>query len=713
MNQQFRPTRLATQLMAAGVLIVAAPAFAQGANQEVTVTATKVATPASKTPIALTVADGEAMKSAGVTDARGLTELAPNVQIAAESGKLQIAIRGVTSLDMSEKGDPSTAFNVDGAYVPRPEAQIGSFLDLERVEVLRGPQGTLYGRNATGGAINLITAKPDPKRFGGKALVDVGNYGARRTEFVLNAPVNQTLALRAAVATSKRDTYQNPGANTVPLENEDNVAARLHALFTISKDTSLLLTAEHSKVGGNGGSPLPATNFFTGTPIANGNNLANPVYVDRGTTAQLTQTKPFVNATNHLNNTADTLRAEYKTNLGAVDLTYVGAYGESKTDQSDNGTYFGNPFYSDIKGNTKSQQHELRLNSASAGPLRWVAGVYAFNEEISRNTIYYTKTPGPLITVPFKPVVENDSKAVFGQATYSMTPATRLVLGLRGTRDEKTGSDPLGGSVTGPGFSNAKASSSKTNYKLGVDHDLSAAVMAYGSLSTGYKAGGFNENRTGSGYKPETLTAAEVGIKGRFFNNALRLNASAFNYDYKDMQLTSVVCTGDTAASCGSLTTNAARSTIRGLELEGGWSLNKTQQLNFSLGYTDATFDSYKPTTTENWSGKQLDRAPKTGVGLGFTQQLPMADGSQWSLYAGTRYNSGYYISDFAAAVRYKQPSFTKSDLRVTYTPASDKYYVQAYVKNVENKVTIESRVPGSFFTGAPRTFGVRVGANF
>ena len=223
---------LAQSLFAAGYLSAAGAALAQtddlqtaaapaakskGIN-EVIITAQKVAQPASKTPVALSVMSGEDLKDAGVTDARSMAEMLPNVEISKESGMLQVAIRGVTSLDMTEKGDPSAAFHIDGAYVPRYEAQTAAFFDLDRIEVLRGPQGTLYGRNATAGAINLITNKPSNK-LEGSVGIDIGNYNTRRIDGMINVPISAMWALRAAVNAQKHDTYLNPGPNKVPLCN--------------------------------------------------------------------------------------------------------------------------------------------------------------------------------------------------------------------------------------------------------------------------------------------------------------------------------------------------------------------------------------------------------------------------------------------------------------------------------------------------------------
>ena len=178
---------------------------------EVILTAQKIAQPASKTPLALSVLSGEDLKNAGTVDPRAWAESLPGVEIAQESGMLQVSIR-VTSLDMTEKGDPSAAFHVDGAYVPRHEAQAAAFFDLDRIEVLRGPQGTLYGRNAAAGAINLITNKPT-RKLEGKAGMELGNYGTRRYDAVLNVPLGETWAMRAPTPPSASVTRAGGGAS--------------------------------------------------------------------------------------------------------------------------------------------------------------------------------------------------------------------------------------------------------------------------------------------------------------------------------------------------------------------------------------------------------------------------------------------------------------------------------------------------------------------
>ncbi|MBQ0960908.1 TonB-dependent receptor [Ideonella sp. 4Y11] len=745
MSQQ-QLTPLNQVLLAAGLVAASLPGWAQDANapaapaerkpvgvQEVIVTATKVATPASKTPLALTVVSGDDLKAAGVTEARNLEEVTPNLQMAQESGKLQIAIRGVTSLDMTEKGDPSAAFNVDGAYIARYEAQTGAFMDLERIEVLRGPQGTLYGRNATAGAINLITNKPG-RTLGGRIEGEFGNYGARRVEGMINVPINDILSMRAVVQKSQRDATIDPGTNTgTPMDKRSDYAARVHLLADISKTSSLLLTAETTHQGGGAPTPVPMGNFFTGTYVDNlpfsppntGNNIKDPVWVDRGTSAQRTAGLNFKGATNpaYTDNDNHSLRAEYKTSLGFADLTYQLAYMKGLVDGSGNGIYFGFPIVLKGQGDSDSTSHEVRLNSVGNGPLKWVAGAYLFNERIHRESSFNTFITAPFgsftVVLPFDIDVKNKSKAVFGQATYALLPETRLTLGLRETRDQKDGSDKLGGqaatppATTSPGAYTKSVKFSNFSYRLGVEHDLAAGTMLYASLATGYKAGGFNDTSDGGNYKPEHLSALEAGVKTKLLNDRLRLSAGVFTYDYKDMQQTSVVCKTNDPSSCGSVTTNAASAKITGAEVEARWMVGDNGELRGSLALNDAKFKDYQPNTTTDWSNQVLDRAPRSVLTLGYSHRFNLESGADITASIGTRLNSGYKLSDPAAAIRYTQPSFHKSDASLAWTSPDQKTSVQLFVKNIENTTTIESRVPGSFFIGDPRTYGVRASYSF
>jgi iron complex outermembrane receptor protein len=731
-------TSIAKALVAIGALSVVNIAAAQNAEAkrdngltEVIITAQKIAQPASKTPLALSVISGEDLKNAGTVDPRALAATLPNVEIAQESGMLQVAIRGVTSLDMTEKGDPSAAFHVDGAYVPRYEAQAVAFYDLDRIEVLRGPQGTLYGRNATAGAINLITNKPT-RKLEGKVGLEIGNYNTRRYDGVLNIPLGEVWAFRAALNANKHDTFLNPGPNNIPLEDQNDKSARLHLLGNFSAQTSLLVTAEHNKIGGGGVSPVPLTNFFNGTPTGTlpftapgrGNDLLNPVYVDRGSDAQRTTGWEFKkDGQKERENFANSLRAEFKTVVAGSELTYQAAQMRMHIDQLNNGVYFGFPFTNRNNGDSKARSHELRLNSTGSGPLRWVAGFYHFNEDVFRDAEYNTYVTAPfgqlVVNLPFLASIRNESKAAFGQATYSLREDTRLTMGLRYTKDRKSGYDPLSGEAAKPPATTsskayaADVSFNNTSWKVGIDHDLMRNVMLYASVSTGYKSGGFNAEADTGVYKPETLKSFEAGVKGRFFENHLQVSANVFHYDYKDQQLTITTCRTNDPATCHSFTSNAANSVVNGAELEGKLRVGASGELRATMAATDAHYKTYRPGTNIDYSGQKLDRAPTSTIGLGYTQRFLLENGAEIAASINTRRSNSYYLSDPTQDIRYRQPSFHKSDASIGYDSASGKWNVQLFVKNIEDEITIQSRVPGSFFISDPRTYGIRGSYNF
>ena len=731
-------TTIAKALVAIGAISAAsvaaaedAPARKESGINEVIITAQKIAQPASKTPLALSVISGEELRNAGTVDPRALAATLPNVEIAQESGMLQVSIRGVTSLDMTEKGDPSAAFHVDGAYVPRYEAQAVAFFDLDRIEVLRGPQGTLYGRNATAGAINLITNKPTNK-LEGKVGVEFGNYNTRRYDGVINIPLGSVWAMRAAVNGNRHDTYLNPGPNHIELESQDDKSARIHVQGKFTPATSLLLTVEHNDIGGGGVSPVPITNFFDGTLTGTlpftapgrGNDLLHPVYVDRGSDAQRTTAWEFKqDADQHRRNFANSLRGEFKTLVGATELTYQVAQMRMHIDSLNNGVYFGFPFTNVNNGDSKSLSQELRLNSTGNGPLRWVAGVYHFNEHVFRAADYNTYVTAPFgsftVLVPSRATVDNNSKAAFGQLTYAVRDDTRLTAGLRYTKDRKSGNDPLAGEpAVPPATMSSKAYSqdvgfNNTSWKLGIDHDVMRNVMLYASVSTGYKSGGFNGETVTGTYKPETLKSYEAGGKGRFLQNTLQVAANVFHYDYKDQQLTITTCFTNDPSTCHSFTSNAANSVVNGLELEGRMKVGNDGEFHATTAFTDAHYKEYHPSSSIDYSGRKLDRAPSATIALGYTHHFPLSNGADITASLNIRHSTAFYLSDPTQDIRYRQPSFRKSDASIGYDSATGKWNAQLFVKNIEDKITIQSRVPGSFFVSDPRTYGVRASYYF
>ena len=694
-------------------------AAAQNRLPEIVVTAQRISQLASKTALAITAVSGEELRATGTTTAVGLTSLAPNVLISAgSSASTDISIRGIVSSNTTEVGDPAAAFHIDGVYLGRPQSAGATFFDLQRIEVLRGPQGTLYGRNATAGAINLITNKPS-NRFEGQVNATLGNYNLRNAEGMVNVPINDMLALRAVLSVTRRDgtliTAGAPNAFTKNRDDIDNQSARVHGLLKFNDSTRLLVTLDGSRNKGAGSGSVLLEDFQNGNGDARRTALGNR---SEGTRSEK----------------STGLSAEFTTELGFAELTYLAS---RRTFDRDSTTSTLNPISFTLSNFTQTS-HELRLASSGNSPLRWVAGLYAFNEEGDMDARFQFTNfrVAPTVVLPnfqqrfVQNPVDSSSRAVFGQATYSLTPQLRLTAGARTTEDEKsrlgvvTLSPPIA-----PNSSNvADVSYRRSTWKLGAEFDILPAVMVYGNVATGYKAGGYFDGDNARGdntYKPESLRSVELGLKGRFLDNRLQLSAALFQYNYQDLQISYVTINPLTNAT-GTITTNAARATNRGAELEARWLVSDAGTLGLSVGLLDAKYKSFlfpviptRPVAID-YAGRKLDRAPETTLAVNYTHKWALADGSGLSANAAVRYSSSYVFSNFAIAtpVQYTQAAFTRTDLSLTYASADDSWNVQAFVKNVGDRQAITGYSYSAFtgnqvFLSDPRTFGLRAGWRF
>jgi iron complex outermembrane receptor protein len=672
---------------------------------EVMVTAQRISQPASKTPLSLSVVSGDDLKAAGAVNASSLTEMVPNVQIsAAGGGGTIIAIRGVSSADTSEKGDPSASFNIDGVNLARPQSAGLAFYDLERVEVLRGPQGTLYGRNATAGAINLITNKPVDK-FESSAAVELGNYNGRKFDGMLNTKVSDILSLRGAVSSSKHDGYlRSTQGFATNFDDDDSLSGRLQGLFKFKPDLTLLVSTDASRIEGSGPGSVPYA-----------------TYANASGEAQRTAS-PSVQG--YLNNRARGVSAELNANTSVGALTYQVARRNLDRDEQATSVQAraALPTFSTTVAEYGQTSHELRLASAF-GAWKTIAGLYWFKEQSAIQTVLHNFPGLGQLAFTQNPTI-SQSKAGFGEATYRLSPGLNVTAGLRRTFDDKSreGYTAFGNPAFSKSLNQAAVSYAQTTGKLGVDYALAKSTMVYATLSTGYKAGGFNDGTSASTrfltYNPEHLSAAEAGVKGRFLNGSLQINASVFGYNYKDLQLTAPA-TDPVTGAVTSQTLNAAKAKVNGAELEGKYAISSAGKINFSATYLDAHFTSYKPTATTNWSGYSLAKSPKATFGLGYTHNWDLDNGAALTAHIGTNYSASYVLSDYGNAAQFTQHAYHKSDVNLNYSPAGYKWSVQAYIRNLEDKTVMTNYgppfagFPATANLAPPRTAGVRVAAYF
>ena len=720
------------------------PALAQsdGAVQEVLVTAQRTPAPESKTPVAMSVLSGEQLTAAGIADPSGIGARLPNVHLDGAPDGLKITIRGVSNADSTEKGDPSAAFMMDGIYIARPQAQNLGFYDLERVEVLRGPQGTLYGRNATAGVVNVISHAPT-RQLEGAAGVELGNYGSRKFNAMLNVPVSPALALRAAVNSNQHDSYLINGQGTGQQlgSDRDEQAARLSALLRVSDTVSLLLRADYAHSRDHGDVIVPDTNFYHGI------ELGQPSWYGAGTDARLTNafmppnTRPE-QGFDHKTNSG--LAAELTWQLGPATLYYLGSHRQFDNDFLVNYHYrvapgFAIGVHENFNGSYTQNSHELRIATNGQQALSAQAGLYYFREsshdDYTFRDLQVLGLP-PYYAFPIGPTVSR-SQAVFGQATYRVNDQLRATAGIRYTDDRKSryGSTNF---QQGPGFNPAtdfkllnaaELSTDKTTWRLGLDYDLAPASMVYGAIATGYKSGGFNDGCLAGArqlgidcpaalavpaatlfYQPETITSYEAGLKTRFWNNKASLNLAVFHYDYKNLQLSNVTMVQGAPRY---VTTNAGVASVKGLELDGAVNATPADRISYALSLLDAHYVSYTPDGLHSWAGNKLDRAPSNTLTLGYLHRF-LLDAGRLSASVESRHSAAYTIAVPTQLLQYRVPSRTESDAVLAFEPAGASWSVQARVKNLENKVhpvTIDSF--GMVVPSNPRTAAVRLDYRF
>jgi iron complex outermembrane receptor protein len=699
---------------------------AEGRIQEVIVTAQRTSSLESKTPVAMSVVDGGALAVAGLDRPSDIGARLPGVAINGAADGLRITIRGVSNADATEKGEPSAAFMMDGVYIARPHGQNLDFLDVDRIEVLRGPQGTLYGRNTTAGVVNVISRAPTA-RFEGAAGVEMGNHGSRKADAVLNVPVSDAIALRAAVSTNRRDSLLRNAQGTPHTlgQDRDTTTGRLSAKFALGSSASLLLRLDRSVQRDNNDVIVPDTNFYQGI------ETGNPVPYDAGTVARLTNAFVPPNTVpeqGHSRRASTGLGAEFSWDLGPATLHYLGAHRRFDHDFLVNYYYRIVPGFAlgvrqDFDGSFEQDSHELRLATNGKGPLSAQAGVYWFREEMAQlATFRDLELIGlpPYYVFPSNPVASN-SRALFGQVTWRAFDSLRLTAGARRTEDRKSryGSTNLQqeqvfNPATDIALPNAAAlATGKTTWRLGAEFDLAPSTMAYATVSTGYKSGGFNDGAAPDPtlvYRPETLKAYELGIKTRFWANRASLNLSAYRYAYDNLQLSGVAMVQGVPRF---VTANAGAASVKGLEVEGVLKPVAAGRLSYTLAFTDAHYLAYSPDGVHSWAGYKLDRAPRAVFTLGYEHGFQLRDGV---VKAGvfSRSSSESTIGVPSQLLRYRIPGRTETDMRLGYEPAGSPWSVLLRVKNLQNKVepvTIDSF--GMTVPSEPRAVALRVDYRF
>jgi len=675
----------------------------QNGLAEIVVTAEKHLSLEQKTPIAMSVLSSEDLQRNGVGNLEDLAALAPSVNFSRSDASSIVTIRGVSSRDTTEIGDPAVAINIDGFYFQRAIGFADSLFDLERVEVLRGPQGTLYGRNATGGAINFVTAKPK-RDFEATASVAFGNYDFESVEGALNLPLSDRVQIRASFFTRSHNGYRENG----PARNgddEDAKAARLHVMIEPTDKMTVLLTGEIVKIGGIG----PAV---YGSPLVydvNGNVVHTMPPLPSGARAW-----PLNQPSGFMDSTSNSLRWRFDYDLGFADLSYLGGYRHldyhSLLDLDGLDT---EAYYFQANENPRTWNHEVRLSSKQDQRLTWQVGAFYFQEKNNLLTYYQdyaVPNPPANLYIFTYPTITATSKAGFGQASFAVVDDVKIEAGVRYTSDYKirVGSLNYG---SGTLQEDASSTSSKTTYHVGTDWQVNPTSMLYAKIDTGYKAGGFTD---AASYAPETITAYEIGSKNRFLGNTLQLNADAFYYSYKDQQISQFV-NGQTFIR------NAGASEIYGAELDGSAIVTSADRIDGYIGYLHAAFtDFLLAVGDENVqiAGNHPPQSPSLSLNAGYQHHFMLPNGGSLTARLQTHYEAASYftVNNYPDD---RQGAYTRSDAILTYAPAESKWSIQAYGRNLENsRILANAQENGlwgayNYQFAPPRTYGVQVSAHW
>jgi iron complex outermembrane recepter protein len=762
-------------------LVASPPLLAQdtpdesGGLQEVVITAEKREGTVQDTPISITAFTGEDLANAGITSTEALAGLTPGLTVQKEViGK--VVIRGVGTENFTVGSDPGVAIHKDGVYIARSSVAIFDFFDVSRIEVLRGPQGTLYGRNATGGVVNIVSNEPTGE-FDGSVKLDLGNYSKRRAEVVLNGGVTESVQGRVSVLYGERDGYSKniyPGRAAVPpstgnafgvpaissardrgvdeLDNQDLFAVRGQLKFNFSDAGSLLLGAEVLR-----DDSVQAPFKYFDTSSAYWFNVVGPdqALPDLRTVSQgfenvipgTTRTVPDVARQDQ-----DSAWARFDWDFGAVALSSLTGYRKIDFNWINDGDGFDTLFVNYFQADSSKQfTQEFQLtNSDADARLQWIVGAFYLDESADTFTGIPFLAFGPNAMAPYiiwDGASNTQSYAVFGQGTYSFTDRLRLTLGARYNKDEKDGF--LNYDLFGLGVFPRQAlddSWDSVTPKLGIDFDFSEDVLGYFSATRGFKSGGFNLIAFQDPYDPEYLWAFETGLKSKSADGRIIANIGAFYYDYKDMQVGKVVNLSATVANAGAATIKGAEAEVRAV-VGGGL------ELNLGLSWLDAKYDEFE-TQDPGFSGNpsapgalgcgvqvgapavgmappnqnisladcRLPRAPEFQGNIGLAWNTPVANGGSVGFRGDYAYRSKQFFTQFNRE-SVAQDGYGVLNARFSYRSPSDRWSIAAYGNNLTDKdyfvTVLESGVAAGgtvvpqAVVGAPRTYGIVFDYNF
>ncbi len=706
-------------------LVAADIAWAQ-ADEIITITAQRREQSIQDVPIAVSAFDQQALRESAIGGIEGVADRTPGFTMTEFNiGEPQLYIRGVGSTSDSAAGDPSVAVSIDEVYIGRAGGSAISFFDLERVEVLRGPQGTLYGRNAAGGAVNIITAKPDGDDPFTELSFGYGDYSDIQLSAVMNGGLRENAAGRIALLYNAHDGYSTSVPSGADLQGKSTFGGRA-AIAVDQGDWRALFQIDFSSDETDGQARIPVPGPNTAPPLAAVIGALRTGLDDRES-----YSSPD---TFQERDTAGALM-RFDVDRDAFTFTSLSSYRQADFSWFDDLGGLPVPPYVllvEDRADESSEQltQEFRLTSNNQEGASWVAGVYLFHESVERseNFVVNALPPFPAFVggdVTFTQDAENQSAAAFAQVTWPLTDTVNLTGGVRLTYDSKEvfarGIDnatpggpfpgiPLGPPPVGVAFPNGaegEESWTEPTWRLAADWRPNDNVLAYASYDRGYKSGLYpsqaqNAVQATTPLEPETLDNYEVGLKTNWNEGRVILNGAVFFTDYKDLQVYELLGLA--------LVTSNADAEIFGLEIEGQASLTDTFTVGGSYAYLDAEYvsDAASAIGSLPYDGNKLTRAPETKFNLFAQLDIPMGPG-----YARARVDYQYtddYFFDPSNNPEVLVDSYETVDARLSWQPDDEQWEVALWGKNLGDETypdhIIKNNGIGFTVFAPPRTWG-------
>ncbi len=719
--------------------------------EEVIVTARKREENLQTTPVAISAFTETELEYRQVDSTDKLGDITPNLTFdsgspsSGSSSAAQIFIRGIGQTDFTPVTDPGVGLYIDGVYMARSVGNVLDFLDVDRIEILRGPQGTLFGRNTIGGAVAIYSKRPNDEKTA-SMRVQVGSDNMRYFTIKGNAPLSQQLSANFAASYRKRDGYVTRIYDGVKTGDDDSLAFRAAALWDPTDKFELYLIADASRVRENGAPTVSngvndkqAFGTF-GNALLDSCSVVNinpnfgaggppsfpPPGVGAGGAPGCVGPDSFIGpykseGTFPVKSNLDVwgVSADATWNVGELlKIESITAYREMSMDSSRDGDNTpANVFATiDIYRHHQFSQEFQFSGDLFESRLNWLFGLYYFQEDgKDLNPVFL-----PVGSIQSGGEYDNDSKAAFFQATYDLTQKLALTFGARYTKDTKRftpdqfslGDASASGffdntwpnfagfylpSVGAPipagarlaTFKEFKRNFDDTNFMLNLAYQVTDDVMVYGSYSEGFKSGGFDQRFTAftpepSSFKPEYANTYETGIKADLFEHRVRFNAALFHTDYKDLQII-------IRESFNPITYNGGKATIKGGEAELSWVPTERWYITASVGYIDAGYDRLDPSVTAGSNKTPIDihnklvNTPKWSTAIGVAYTFNVGD---WATVK-PRVDWSFHDSQYNDAVnepRLFQPSYSLLNAAVTMQTNDGRWEGILAFRNITDK---------------------------